>query len=56
MTTDPPVVTVCGLPDDPDPALVAALEALGRAAFEAFGEPATVVLEDGPCPDPGCAP
>lgn len=37
-----PVVTVCGLPEDPSPDLLRALAALGAAAAEAFGEPVTV--------------
>lgn len=51
-----PVVTVCGLPDDAPPELLAALAAIGRAAAEAFGEPGEpveVVISDGPC---GCDP
>lgn len=46
-----PTVTVCGLDPDAPPELLTALAALGRAAAEAFGEDATVVLENGPC---GC--
>jgi hypothetical protein len=52
--TEPIPVTVHGIDEDTPPELLAALERIGRAAVEAFGEPgdtATVIVEDGPCED-----